>query len=129
MVGWACAFDREERPAAPQEAAMPPAVRALLRKPRRASWKLADSTSSRPSGPLALPAVVFSPMTAPSTFECTAPVGLARSTAPSRRHGKSVRGSQASAMPHAKCDESRVCEEYVGENVRRTKAPGSLLPG
>src|SRR4029077_12065768 len=114
MVGWACAFDREERPDAPQEAAMPPTVSAPLRKPRRASLKLADSGPPPPSAPLALSAVVFSSMTAPSTLECTAPVGQTRRTAPSRRRGKSVRGSKASAMPHAKAHQSHTCEEYVG---------------
>src|SRR6266536_518082 len=129
MVGCACAFDTEVRPAALQEAAMLPTVRAPLRKPRRASLNPADSAPPRPSAPLAFPDVVFSSMTAPSMLECTAPAHQARQTAPSRRRGKTARGGEASAMPHAKADESRTCEMSVVEHVRRTKALELLLPG
>jgi hypothetical protein len=42
---------------------------------------------------------------------------------------ESVRGGEASVMPHPKADATHICEESVGESMPRTKAPTSLLPG
>src|SRR5262245_42845895 len=122
MAGWALAFDTEERPAALHDAAMPPAVSAPLRNPRRVSLNPGASEPLRPSVPS--PVVVLSSMTVSSSaHECTAP-----KRRPPRCHEHAARTAEASTVPCGTAAESGTCDEVTCSCLRTTEATTRTLP-